>query len=92
MKIAIVASKFPPIIGGGETYVYLLAKHLTEREHKVEVLTSAFKGMKLSPEKKFPFQVDYVDGFEDFCVGKSGLPIFANAFIFRKFSKRLQPL
>jgi glycosyltransferase involved in cell wall biosynthesis len=39
MKILLVAEKYPPIVGGGETHVHQLADGLAGRGHQVSVLT-----------------------------------------------------
>lgn len=72
MKICLVASKFPPIVGGGETYVYLLATGLAKRGHQVSVVTSNFSENRPATDikEKNGFTIMRVDGFEDFCKGK----------------------
>lgn len=70
MKIAIVCSKFPPIVGGGETIVYNQAKELGLRGHKVSVITSNISKKYQPIKENVLFEKYYIDGLEDFCVGK----------------------
>ncbi|MDQ0790764.1 glycosyltransferase involved in cell wall biosynthesis [Streptomyces sp. B3I7] len=41
MRILLIAEKYPPIVGGGETHVQQLAEGLVEHGHEVTVLTEA---------------------------------------------------
>ncbi|MYT29972.1 MULTISPECIES: glycosyltransferase family 4 protein [unclassified Streptomyces] len=41
MKILLVAEKYPPIVGGGETHLHQLAEGLVARGHEVTVATEA---------------------------------------------------
>ncbi|MBU1071486.1 glycosyltransferase family 4 protein [Patescibacteria group bacterium] len=75
MKICYLASKFPPFVGGGETIVYLMARHLSKLGHDVTVITGIFDDFKpyrpqLHGEK---FKIKYVPGFEEFCIGSGGM-------------------
>lgn len=70
MNICLVSSKFPPIIGGGETQVFLLAKFLSKNGHEVTVITDS---LAKNQHKNIKFKVCYVSGFEKFCSGKGKL-------------------
>ncbi|KOG58355.1 hypothetical protein ADK38_42870, partial [Streptomyces varsoviensis] len=41
MRILLIAEKYPPVVGGGETHVHQLAEGLAERGNEVTVLTEA---------------------------------------------------
>lgn len=69
MRIALVASKFPPTVGGGETTVYNQAKALGKRNHKVVVVTSKLAATNMSYKNEKLFKIRAVEGFEDFCSG-----------------------
>jgi len=60
MKICIITSKFPPIIGGGETYVYQLAICLHDKGHEVTVITN--KNYLIS-KVKYPFKIIEINNF-----------------------------
>lgn len=74
MKICLVASKFPPIVGGGETYIYLLATGLAKRGHNVSVVTSDFfknrPVVSITNVEKNDFSIIKIDNFENFCSGR----------------------
>ncbi len=72
MKVAIVASKFPPIVGGGETIVCNLANDLGKRGHEVTIVTSKLAGVSYDSEL---FKVKTINGFEDFCSGSGNFEI-----------------
>jgi glycosyltransferase involved in cell wall biosynthesis len=57
MKVLIVTGIFPPDIGGPATYVPLIAKALTEREHQVTVLTTSEPENLLWDDGAYPFPV-----------------------------------
>lgn len=68
MRIGLFAHGFPPVIGGGETHVYLVAKALHERGHEVTVITG------IPPEHPtihdpYPFPVIRVQLFREFEAG-----------------------
>ncbi|MCK7624499.1 glycosyltransferase family 4 protein [Streptomyces sp. RS10V-4] len=50
MKILLVAEKYPPIVGGGETHLHQLAEGLVARGHEVTVATEAVPD---GPERRF---------------------------------------
>jgi glycosyltransferase involved in cell wall biosynthesis len=70
VRIVIVASKFPPIVGGGETIVYNQAKELGLRGHTVSVITSSLPKKYKPIKEEGLFKIHYISGFEDFCLGK----------------------
>jgi glycosyltransferase involved in cell wall biosynthesis len=49
MRILLIAEKYPPVVGGGETHLHQLAEGLAERENDVTVLTEAVPS---GPERK----------------------------------------
>lgn len=66
MKIVIFAHSFPPIIGGGQTYQYYLAKFLSDFGHQVKVLTGTIPADY--ENKSFPyegFEVVSLEGFKE---------------------------
>lgn len=67
MKIAYLASKFPPIVGGGETQVFLLAKNMSKLGHSVTVITDSRVREMTDPCCCCDFSIEYVNNFEDFC-------------------------
>lgn len=69
MKIALVASKFPPTVGGGETIVYNQAKELGKRNHRVTVITSKLAVTDMNYKSDKFFKIRTVEGFEDLCSG-----------------------
>lgn len=75
MKICYLASKFPPFVGGGETIVYLMAKHLSQLRHNVTVITGVFDDFEpyRPQDHGEKFKVKYVPGFEEFCTGIGGI-------------------
>lgn len=72
MRIALVASKFPPTIGGGESIIYNLASELGKRNHEVVVITSKLDNNTNYKSDNF-FKIKTVEGFEDFCSGSGNL-------------------
>lgn len=61
MKIALVVSRFPPSVGGGETLTYELAVKLTQLGHTVTVVTNACQERK---HHKYNFKIIEIEGFE----------------------------
>ncbi|PIR80281.1 MAG: hypothetical protein COU25_00985 [Candidatus Levybacteria bacterium CG10_big_fil_rev_8_21_14_0_10_35_13] len=61
-KVCIISSKFFPIVGGGETHTFQIAKALSEKEFEVTVITN--DNGKLLP-KNLPFKIIRIDGFDD---------------------------
>ncbi|MDE2975034.1 MAG: glycosyltransferase family 4 protein [Gemmatimonadota bacterium] len=65
MKICIVSRALYPVIGGSETYAYNLGEYLSDRGHRVVVVTS-----DLPPHYRddhgYPFEVARVQGLSDF--------------------------
>jgi len=61
-KICIICSKFFPIVGGGETHIFQVAKGLSERDFKVTVVTN--ESSKAFP-KDLPFDIKRIKGFND---------------------------
>lgn len=57
MNILLISNFFPPHKGGVETATYYTAKNLTERGHKVIVLTSKSGIEKYEIKEDIPFQV-----------------------------------
>lgn len=72
MKIAYLASKFPPIIGGGETQVYLLAKYMAKLGHDVTVVTDETVECLTTNFGVENFRIHYVPSFEKFCTKGNG--------------------
>ncbi|MFI1885951.1 glycosyltransferase family 4 protein [Streptomyces jumonjinensis] len=68
MKILLVAEKYPPIVGGGETHLHQLAEGLVARGHDVTVATEAVPD---SPERNLyregPVRIFEVTGLMDAC-------------------------
>jgi len=62
MKIIIIASKFPPIIGGGETCTHQLACQLHNLNHEILVVTNSHP---LRKSEDFPFGVCEIEGFDE---------------------------
>lgn len=62
MKIGFLTSKFSPIIGGAETYVYQIALKLHKVGHEVTVITNTHPFRDLS---KFPFKIIEINGFDE---------------------------
>ena len=73
MRIALVASKFPPTVGGGESIVYNLARELGKRKHEVTVVTSRLTDTGTNYKDEILFKVTTMEGFEDFCSGSGNL-------------------
>ena len=67
MRIAYLASKFPPIVGGGETQVFLLASKMSSMGHEVTVVTDERVRDLTLENDKYSFKVKYIQGFEEFC-------------------------
>jgi len=65
LKICIVSRALYPVIGGSETYAYNLGEYLSDRGHRVVVVTS-----DLPPHYRddhgYPFEVARVQGLSDF--------------------------
>ncbi|TBO61503.1 glycosyltransferase family 1 protein [Streptomyces kasugaensis] len=68
MKILLVAEKYPPIVGGGETHLHQLAEGLVTRGHEVTVATEAVPD---GPERRLyregAVRVHEVTGLMDAC-------------------------
>lgn len=74
MRIVIFAHSFPPVIGGGQTYQYYLAKFLSGSGHDVRVVTGSVP--EEYSENKFSydgFEVVRIDGFKE--ISKFKIPI-----------------
>jgi len=77
MKIVIFAHSFPPIIGGGQTYQYYLAKFLSDFGHQVKVVTGTIPADY--ENKSFPyegFEVVSLEGFKEVSKLKIALDSF----------------
>lgn len=61
-KVCVVCSKFFPLIGGGETHTFQIAKGLSAKNFKVTVITN--NNDKVLPND-LPFNVIRINGFND---------------------------
>lgn len=75
MKICLLAHSFPPVIGGGETQVYLLANEFCLRGHEVLVITGTTKERTVGVDN-YPFRVIRLQGFREFEDGRVSLRDF----------------
>jgi glycosyltransferase involved in cell wall biosynthesis len=73
MKIALINHSFPPDIGGGETYLYTLAKKLYEFGNQITIITGKIKNIN---ENHKNFKIINLNSFKKFESGKCGLKIY----------------
>ncbi|MGB4834336.1 MAG: glycosyltransferase family 4 protein [Candidatus Moraniibacteriota bacterium] len=78
MKICLINHSFPPQIGGGETHMYLLATGLSERGHKVTVITGG--DSTSSEDEDNRFSVIRIGSFRDFEKGKASFRAILDDF------------
>jgi len=78
MKIAYLASKFPPIVGGGETQIFLLATHMAKLGHDVTVITDESVKRLANRSCQNGFKIHYISGFEDFCTSGNCFKVACN--------------
>ncbi len=69
MKIGLLTSKFPPVIGGGETLAHYLAQGLGEKGHDVTVFTSDLEPKWGKYTKERFYKIVTIKGLEEFCSG-----------------------
>ncbi|MEE1831704.1 glycosyltransferase family 4 protein [Streptomyces sp. SP17KL33] len=68
MKVLLVAEKYPPIVGGGETHLHQLAEGLVARGHTVTVCTEAVPdGPERALYREGPVRIREVTGLVDAC-------------------------
>lgn len=68
MKLLLLAQKYPPIVGGGETHLQNLAEGLVARGHQVSVLTSRpDSALDVMPYRQAGVRVDYLEGLSEAC-------------------------
>ncbi|PFV97035.1 hypothetical protein COL21_13315 [Bacillus thuringiensis] len=85
MKVTLIAYKYPPFVGGGETHLQNLAEGLVSRGCEVTVLTSKPEhDMDTSSYRSGGVVVKYLDGFLESCED------FANKKIVPELFKALQ--
>lgn len=68
MKVLLLHEKYPPIVGGGETHVWLLAEGLAQKGHKVTVATRD-PLVDASTYRNALVEVCYLPGFQEACFG-----------------------
>jgi glycosyltransferase involved in cell wall biosynthesis len=62
VRIGFIITKFPPITGGGETHIELVARQMSKRGHHVEVITGFHADRVVS---RFPYTVHQVHNLSD---------------------------
>ncbi|KOV35579.1 hypothetical protein ADK60_08940 [Streptomyces sp. XY431] len=85
MKILLVAEKYPPIVGGGETHLHQLAEGLAARGHEVTVVTETVPpGPERDAYRTGAVRVVEVDGLIDACQRLDGKQAVAS--LYREFT------
>lgn len=69
LKISFITRSLFPLIGGSETYVYEMARIMSQKGHDVSVITSDLPD-KYSLKDGYPFEVLRVAGLSDFNHGR----------------------
>lgn len=62
MRIGYLATKFPPIPGGGETHMATVASEMSKLGHDVEVITGAHPDRD---QDNFPYEIYEIEGLND---------------------------
>lgn len=62
MKIAFLTTKYPPVVGGGESHIGLVAEYMHRLGHEVHVITSHVLNRQT---KDYPYVIHEIDGFSD---------------------------
>jgi glycosyltransferase involved in cell wall biosynthesis len=62
VRIGYLATKFPPIPGGGETHMATIAREMSKLGHDVEVITGAHPDRD---QDNFPYEIHEVEGLND---------------------------
>ena len=74
INITLVCHSFPPVMGGGETIIYLLTKYLSRNlNFSVTVVTGERSLNNIPDEMKGNFKISCISGFEEYAVGKLGI-------------------
>lgn len=71
MKICIISARFYPQIVGSGTTVYMYANELAKRGHDITVVTDGYI-KELLGTAEVPFTMKYIEGLEEYAVGKMG--------------------
>lgn len=62
MRLGYLITKFPPITGGGESHIELVARQMAMRGHNVEIITAPHSERT---SLKFPYIIHEVEGLSD---------------------------
>lgn len=76
MKILLLAHSFPPVVGGGESHVFMIAQHLARKGHKVYVITGRAPKEQKRSLPKAGFKTVRIPFFREYAFGKEGFKKF----------------